>query len=162
MAARTKLETFEETFHRKLTAAEAYANRPRNWMLYTLIVLIIVAMVGWSSSSVQYNGMTVTGSEVAKGVLHGVFHPDTALLFGTGETDVPYLLLQPVAIAVLGTPAETPRAAGPTAEQDPPHHSPPGVGAPVDPRYRTRRGLRRDYPVCLLHWHDLQNVHHGH
>ena len=103
MAARTKLETFEETFHRKLTAAEAYANRPRNWMLYTLIVLIIVAMVGWSSSSVQYNVMTVTFFEVAKGVLHGVFHPDTALLFGTGETDVPYLLLQTVAIAVLGT-----------------------------------------------------------
>ena len=45
MATRTKLETFEETFHRKLTAAEAYANRPRNWMVYTLVVLIIVALV---------------------------------------------------------------------------------------------------------------------
>lgn len=103
MSARTKLETFEEVYHRKLTAAEAYANRPRKWMLYTLIVLIIAVMVSWSSSSIQFNGMTTTGSEVAKGVLHGVFHPDTALLFGTGDTDVPYLLLQTVAIAVLGT-----------------------------------------------------------
>ena len=91
MSARTKLETFEEVYHRKLTAAEAYANRPRKWMLYTLIVLIIAVMVSWSSSSIQFNGMTTTGSEVAKGVLHGVFHPDTALLFGTGDTDVPYL-----------------------------------------------------------------------
>ena len=88
MSARTKLETFEETYNRKLTAAEAYANRPRKWMLYTLIVLIIVVMVSWSSSSIQFNGMTTTGSEVAKGVLHGVFNPDTALLFGTGDTDV--------------------------------------------------------------------------
>ena len=103
MSARTKLETFEEVYNRKLTAAEAYANRPRKWMLYTLIVLIIAVMVSWSSSSIQFNGMTTTGSEVAKGVLHGVFHPDTALLFGTGDTDVPYLLLQTVAIAVLGT-----------------------------------------------------------
>ena len=103
MSARTKLETFEEVYNRKLTAAEAYANRPRKWMLYTLIVLIIAVMVSWSSSSIQFNGMTTTGSEVAKGVLHGVFNPDTALLFGTGDTDVPYLLLQTVAIAVLGT-----------------------------------------------------------
>ena len=99
MSARTKLETFEEVYNRKLTAAEAYANRPRKWMLYTLIVLIIVVMVSWSSSSIQFNGMTTTGSEVAKGVLHGVFHPDTKLLFGTGDTDVPYLLLQTTAIS---------------------------------------------------------------
>ena len=77
MSARTKLETFEEVYNRKLTAAEAYANRPRKWMLYTLIVLIIAVMVSWSSSSIQFNGMTTTGSEVAKGVLHGVFNPDT-------------------------------------------------------------------------------------
>ena len=94
MSARTKLETFEEVYNRKLTAAEAYANRPRKWMLYTLIVLIIAVMVGWSSSSIQFNGMTTTGSEVAKGVLHGVFNPDTALLFGTGDTDVPFAEFQ--------------------------------------------------------------------
>lgn len=103
MATRTKLETFEETFHRKLTAAEAYANRPRHWMLYMLIVLIIAVMVGWSSSDIHFNGLTVTGTEVAKGILHGVFSPDIKLMFGTGETDVPYLLLQTIAIAVLGT-----------------------------------------------------------
>ena len=94
MATITKLETFEETFHRKLTAADAYANRPRNWILYTVIVLIVVMLVGWSSSDIQFSGMTVTGTEVAKGVLHGVFGPDTKLLFGMGDTDVPYLLLQ--------------------------------------------------------------------
>jgi phosphonate transport system permease protein len=103
MATKTKLENFEETFHRKLTAADAYANRPRNWILYTVIVLIIALLVGWSSSDIQFTGMTVTGTEVAKGVINGVFSPDTKLLFGTGDTDVPYLLLQTVAIAVLGT-----------------------------------------------------------
>lgn len=103
MANRTKLENFEETFHRKLTAAEAYANRPRYWMLYTGIVLIVVVLIGWSSSEIHFTGLTATGTEVAKGVVHGVFDPDLNLLFGTGETDVPYLLLQTIAIAILGT-----------------------------------------------------------
>ena len=103
MAKRIKLQNFEETFHRKLTAAEAYANRPRNWMTYTLVVLIVAVLVGWSASDIQFTGLTVTGTEVAKGVIHGVFQPDLKLMFGTGETDVPYLLLQTIAIAVLGT-----------------------------------------------------------
>ncbi len=98
-----KIEQFEKTLDRKLTAAEMYANRPRKWWLYTLIVLILVMLVTWSGSSIQYEGLTVTGREVAKGVVSGVTHPDTKLMFGSGETDVPYLLLQTMAIAVLGT-----------------------------------------------------------
>ena len=98
-----KFEQFEKAMDKKLTAAEMYARRPRKWWLYTLIVLILVVMVGWSGSSVRFEGLTVTGREVAKGVVSGVSHPDLKLMFGTGETDVPYLLLQTMAIAVLGT-----------------------------------------------------------
>ena len=98
-----KLETIEKKLDHKLTVAEMYAARPRKWMLYTLIVLILVVLVGWSGSSVRFEGLTVTGREVAKGVVSGVTHPDLNLMFGTGETDVPYLLLQTMAIAVLGT-----------------------------------------------------------
>lgn len=97
------IEEIEQTLDKKLTVAEMYANRPRKWVLYLAIVLLIVVMVGWSSSDIKFTGLTVTGTEVAKGVLHGVFSPDTALLFGTSDTDVPYLLLQTIAIAVLGT-----------------------------------------------------------
>ena len=97
------IEEIEQTLDKKLTVAEMYANRPRKWMLYLAIVLLIVIMVGWSASDIKFTGLTVTGPEVAKGVLHGVFSPDTALLFGTSDTDVPYLLLQTIAIAVLGT-----------------------------------------------------------
>lgn len=88
---------------RKLTVAEVYANRPHKWIVYTAIVLIIVTLVGWSAADIKFTGLTATGTEVAKGVLHGVFHPDTNLMFGTTNTDVPYLLLQTMAIAVLGT-----------------------------------------------------------
>ena len=97
------IEEIEQTLDKKLTVAEMYANRPRKWVLYLAIVLVIVIMVGWSASDIKFTGLTVTGTEVAKGVLHGVFSPDKALLFGTSDTDVPYLLLQTIAIAVLGT-----------------------------------------------------------
>ena len=97
------IEEIEHTLDKKLTVAEMYANRPRKWVLYLAIVLLIVVMVGWSASDIKFTGLTVTGTEVAKGVLHGVFSPDTSLLFGTSDTDVPYLLLQTIAIAVLGT-----------------------------------------------------------
>lgn len=97
------IEEIEQTLDKKLTVAEMYASRPRKWVLYLAIVLLIVVMVGWSASDIKFTGLTVTGTEVAKGVLHGVFSPDKALLFGTSDTDVPYLLLQTIAIAVLGT-----------------------------------------------------------
>ena len=98
-----KLEHLEKKLDEKLSAAEMYAMRPRKWWLYTLIVLIIAVLVGWSGSSIHFEGLTVTGRTVAKGVISGVTHPDLKLMFGTGETDVPYLLLQTMGIAVLDT-----------------------------------------------------------
>ena len=97
------LKQLENSVDEKLTVAEVYANRPKKWLLYTAIVLIIAVLGGWSSSGVNFNGVTQVGAEVAKGVFYGIFNPDRALLFGTKDTDVPYLLLQTMAIAVLGT-----------------------------------------------------------
>lgn len=98
-----KFRQFEENFDKKLTVAEMYANRPRRWLLYLSITLILVVLITWSSSSVNFTGVTSVGSEVAKGVYYGIVNPDTDLMFGTSETDVPYLLMQTIAIAVLGT-----------------------------------------------------------
>ena len=100
---RPTIEEIEQTIDKKLTAAEMYANRPRKWLLYMLVALCIALLVGWSSKDIRFTGLTATGTEVAKGVLHGVFGPDLNLMFGGSDTDVPYLLLQTVAIAVLGT-----------------------------------------------------------
>ena len=97
------LKNLEKSVDERLTVAEVYASRPRKWMLYTAIVLIIAVLAGWSASGVDFSGITSVGAEVAKGVFFGIFKPDRALLFGTSETDVPYLLLQTIAIAVLGT-----------------------------------------------------------
>ncbi|MBO6093392.1 MAG: hypothetical protein J6P40_07210, partial [Oscillospiraceae bacterium] len=70
------LKNLEQSADRQLTAAEVYAARPRKWILYTAIVLIIAVLVGWSSSGVSFNGVTSVGAEVAKGVFYGIFKPD--------------------------------------------------------------------------------------
>lgn len=100
---KNSIEALEQALDRKLTVAEMYANRPRKWLLYTAIVLIVAVLVGWSAGDINYTGLTSTGSQVAKGVVNGIFDPDFDLMFGTSDTDVPYLLLQTIAIAVLGT-----------------------------------------------------------
>ena len=97
-----------------MSIEEAYEARPRLWWVYTLIVLIVVALLGWSGTAVEWKGFASKGIEVAKGVGNGLLHPDMSLLFhfdeqgvlqGLNFTDqgVPYQLFQTVAIAVLGT-----------------------------------------------------------
>ena len=96
-------ESILDRAEKKLTVLEMYERHPHKWLLYLGIVLVIAVIIGWSASDIHFSGMTATGTEVAKGVMHGVFHPDTKLMFGTGDSDVPYLLFQTIAIAVLGT-----------------------------------------------------------
>ena len=163
-----KFEQLDKKVDQKLTAAEMYLNRPRKWWIYTLIVLILVVLVGWSGSSIHFEGLTVTGREVAKGVISGVTHPDLKLMFGTGDTDVPYLLLQTMAIAVLGTLIGAILAI-PFAFLASTNIMPKPIAylfrviiLHVDPCHRSRRILRCHHPVCMLHRHDLQDVYHRH
>ena len=88
---------------RPMTIEEAYEARPRLWLVYTLIVLIVAALLGWSGTAVEFEGFANKGIEVAKGVGNGLMHPDAKLLFNLTTEGVPYQLFQTVAIAVLGT-----------------------------------------------------------
>ena len=88
---------------RPLTIEEMYETRPRLWWLYTLIVLIVAALLGWSGTSITYKGLASKGMVIAQGIGNGLLHPDTNLLFNLTNEGVPYQLLQTVAIAVLGT-----------------------------------------------------------
>ncbi len=63
----------------------------------------MAVLLGWSSSAVNFKGLAAKGTEVAYGIVYGIVHPDQTLLFDMSVDGVPYLLLQTVAIAVLGT-----------------------------------------------------------
>jgi phosphonate transport system permease protein len=80
-----------------------YESRPRRWWIYTLILLVMAALLGWSAGAIEFKGLAAKGSEVAYGIVYGIFHPDMDLLINGTTDGVPYLLFQTVAIAVLGT-----------------------------------------------------------
>jgi len=82
---------------------EKLNSEPKNLWKRVLIFAVILAAVIWSGQSVEYSGVAKQGSLVAKGILSGLFHPNTELLFNLTTDGVPYMILQTIAIAILGT-----------------------------------------------------------
>lgn len=82
---------------------EKYEERPKFWYLYIIIAAILILLISWSASDISFNGLAIKGVEVASGIFHGIISPDKDILFTIADNGVPYLLLQTIAIAILGT-----------------------------------------------------------
>ena len=81
----------------------AYEQRPRRWVFELAVAVGVVALLLWSGSAVETAGTTQNGAVIAWNILAGIFHPDTDLLFNFTTQGVPYLLLETICIAFLGT-----------------------------------------------------------
>ena len=81
----------------------AYEQRPRRWVFELAVAMVVVALLIWSGSAVETAGTTQSGATIAWNILAGIFHPDTGLLFNFTTQGVPYLLLETICIAFLGT-----------------------------------------------------------
>lgn len=82
---------------------DSYNSRPRYWWIPALAFVLVAAALAWSGAGIDYKGITAKGSEVAYGVVYGIFNPDTKVLFDLSTFGVAYLLFETVAIALLGT-----------------------------------------------------------
>lgn len=76
---------------------------PKLWIVKLISTLIVLALIFWASSALEYHGIKDSGVSIAKNILVGIVSPSKDLLLNFGTTGVPYLLLQTIAIAVLGT-----------------------------------------------------------
>ena len=76
---------------------------PKNLWKRLLVTAIVIAVVIWGSTSITYNGVTDKGATIAINIIKGILNPETATLFNLGPNGVPYLVLETMAIAVLGT-----------------------------------------------------------
>ena len=81
----------------------AYEQRPRRWVFELAVALVVAALLIWSGTAVETAGTTQSGATIAWNILAGIFHPDTELLFNFTTQGVPYLLLETICIAFLGT-----------------------------------------------------------
>lgn len=77
--------------------------QPKTWIFQVVAALVFVILMAWSSGTVQFNGFADGGTSVAHNIINGIIHPDTSLLFNLTEKGVPYLLLETVCIAFMGT-----------------------------------------------------------
>ena len=82
---------------------KAYEARPKTWVYNCTILAIVVILMIWSATSMETSGTTTDGGKIALNILSGIFHPDTKLLFNLTKQGVPYLLLETICIAFLGT-----------------------------------------------------------
>lgn len=82
---------------------EAYESRPQNWRYKLFAALIVTGLILWSASAVEFTGGTQSGGQIAMNIISGIFHPDMDLLLNLTKQGVPYLLLETVCIAFLGT-----------------------------------------------------------
>jgi len=87
-----------------MTVQEMYSNEPKAWKRHLLILFIVLLMLIWSASALgDGNGAGEGGWRVAFNIMNGIFHPDRELLFNFTKQGVPYLLLETICIAFLGT-----------------------------------------------------------
>ncbi|MDD5936529.1 MAG: phosphonate ABC transporter, permease protein PhnE [Clostridiales bacterium] len=80
-----------------------FEQEPKTWYYKVLIALVVVVIIAWSSTTVQVNEVTGDGISIARKIISGIFHPDTGMLFNLTAQGVPYLLLETMCIAFLGT-----------------------------------------------------------
>lgn len=83
--------------------AKQLSKEPRLWIVKTLSVAIVLALILWSTGSIEFTGVQKGGLDVAKNIFTGILTPNTKLLFNFTETGVLYLIFETACIALLGT-----------------------------------------------------------
>lgn len=80
-----------------------YEKRPKKLFPNILICVFVISLLAWSATAVSQNNSSQNGGEVALNILLGILQPEPSLLFNLTKQGVPYLLLETVCIAFLGT-----------------------------------------------------------
>lgn len=86
----------------ELTVKKQLDKEPNLWINKALTTIILVLIIVWAGKSIVYNGVKENGLDIVRNIVSGILHPDTEMLFDF-TAGVPYLLLETIAIALLGT-----------------------------------------------------------
>ncbi len=70
---------------------------------YIMIIVIVCLLFIWSITTIHFENISVNGIKIVKNIFVGLLNPDWSLLVNTTTAGVPYLLIETMAIAFLGT-----------------------------------------------------------
>ena len=76
---------------------------PRNYQYMVFISIILIGLFIWSLSTVELKHLQSSGLQIAANIISGIFNPNIELLVNFTKNGVPYLLIETIAIAFLGT-----------------------------------------------------------
>ncbi|MGN4127199.1 phosphonate ABC transporter, permease protein PhnE [Lysinibacillus sphaericus] len=80
-----------------------YKLEPNRRVTQLVTIFILCLLFGWSLSAIELEQLTTNGFSIAKNILVGIVQPDLSLLVNVTTSGVPYLLIETMAIAFLGT-----------------------------------------------------------
>ena len=80
-----------------------WALRPRHRLLRAAVTAAVLLLFFWSAAGVSIQQTGRNGLAVAKNIILGILQPDMSLLLNFTTQGVPFLLLETVCIAFLGT-----------------------------------------------------------
>lgn len=80
-----------------------YEKRDSNRIETIFWTVLVIFLVLWSGSTIEEIGIANRGITFAASIMRGIVNPDPELLFNLTKQSVPYLLLETMAIAFLGT-----------------------------------------------------------
>lgn len=82
---------------------EQLANEPKHTLRNIIIAVIVITAIVWSGSVFKVPEILERGSQVAISILSAIVNPNPRFLWGMDTSGVPYLMLETIAIAFLGT-----------------------------------------------------------
>ena len=80
-----------------------YEKAPRTWIVQLGVLFLFIIIFAWSGSTIELSKIPENGLQISQSILQGIVTPETSLLLNFTTKGVPYLLLETIAIAFLGT-----------------------------------------------------------
>lgn len=77
--------------------------QPNRRMSYIMTIFILSALFVWSVSTIHFENVSLNGAKIAKNIFVGLLNPNWSLIFNVSTGGIPYLLIETMAIAFLGT-----------------------------------------------------------
>lgn len=84
---------------------KAYESRPKHLLRNIVLTIVFIVVIGWSFETVVYSGINPNGIVIARNIFNALIQPnlDWLLNFGSTGTSIPWLMVETIAIAFLGT-----------------------------------------------------------
>ena len=80
-----------------------WALRPNHRLFRTVATVVVLFLFLWSATAVSMKNTQQSGLTIAKNILMGILHPDMSLILNLTTQGIPFLLLETICIAFLGT-----------------------------------------------------------